>query len=155
MVSSVRVAFLSGTLGGRGFLITTMLVEDNVSFRKMVRDDLLSRFSPIKVIEASNGEEAFKELASNPTDLIFMDISLPGQNGIVLTKEIKTLNQDTAVVMLSGYDLDVYRKAALEVGANGFIDKDSLGLAERISTVVGCFHGAKEAGRAKPGCLRV
>ena len=136
-------------------MLTTMHVEDNVSFRKMVRDDLWSRFPAIKVIEASNGEEAFKELASNPTDLIFMDISLPGQNGIILTKEIKADNQDVAVVMLSGYDSNEYRKAALQSGANGFISKDSVDLVGQISRVVSCFHEAKEMGRSKPGCLLI
>jgi DNA-binding NarL/FixJ family response regulator len=136
-------------------MLTTLLVEDNASFRKVVRDELLARFSSMKVIEASNREEAFKGLTSFPADLIFMDISLPGQNGIMLTKQIKTLDQDIVVVMLSGYDLDDYRKAAVQSGANGFLGKDSVGLAAQISTVVSCFHGAKEAGRSKPGCLLI
>jgi DNA-binding NarL/FixJ family response regulator len=136
-------------------MLTILLVEDNASFRNVVRDELLARFSSMKVMEASNGEEAFKGLTSFPADLISMDISLPGQNGIMLTKEIKTLNQDIAVVMLSGYDLDDYRKAAVHSGANAFIGKDSEELAAQISTVVSCFHGAKEAGRSKPGCLLV
>ena len=136
-------------------MLTTMHVEDNVSFRKMVRDDLWSRFPAIKVIEASNGEEAFKGLASNPIDLTFMDIGLPGQNGLLLTQKIKSDNQDNVVVMLSGYDSDAYRKAALQSGANGFIGKESVDLMAQISTVVSCFHGAKEAGRSKPGCLLV
>jgi DNA-binding NarL/FixJ family response regulator len=136
-------------------MLTTMLVEDNAPFREMVRDDILSRFSSINVIEASNGEEAFKGLASYPIDLTFMDIGLQGQNGLVLTQKIKSDNQDDAVVMLSGYDSDEYRKAALQSGANGFIGKDSADLMTQISTVVSCFHGAKEAGRSKPGCLLV
>jgi len=57
--------------------------------------------------------------------------------------------------MLSGYDLDEYRKGAFQVGANGFIGKDSVGLAAQISRVVSCLQGAKEAGRSKPGCLLV
>jgi DNA-binding NarL/FixJ family response regulator len=136
-------------------VLTTMLVEDNVSFRQVLRDELLSQFPSMKVIEASNGEEAFKGLASYPIDLIFMDIGLPGKNGLVLTKEIKTLNQGTAVVMLSSYGLDEYRKAALQTGANGFIGKNSAGAVAQISTVVNCFHGAKEVGRLNPGCLLV
>jgi hypothetical protein len=43
--------------------------------------------------------------------------------------------------------------AALQSGANGFIGKDSIDVAGQISTVVTCFHGAKEAGRLNPGCL--
>ena len=136
-------------------MLTTMLVDDHAPFREMVRDNILSRFSLTNVIEASNGEEAFKGLASYPIDLTFMDIGLPGQNGLLLTQKIKSDNRDNVVVMLSGHDLDAYRKAALQSGANGFIGKDSVDLMAQISTVVSCFHGAKEAGRSKPGCLLV
>lgn len=136
-------------------VLTTMLVEDHVSFRQVLRDDLLSQFPSMKVIEASNGEEAFKWLASYPIDLIFMDISLPGQNGLKLTKKIKSDNQGPAVVILSSYDLDEYRKNLSQFGANGFIGKVSADAAAQISTVVSCFHGAKETGRSKPGCLLV
>ena len=136
-------------------MLTTMLVDDNAFFRKVVRDDLWSRFPSMKITEASNAVEAFKELASNPTDLIFMDISLPGKDGITLTKEIKVDNRDIAVVMLSSYDMDEYRQAAFQSGANGFIGKGSVDLFGNISTVVNCFHEAKEMGRLMPGCLLI
>jgi DNA-binding NarL/FixJ family response regulator len=130
-----------------------MLVEDNIPFRERVRVELLSLFSSMKVIEASNGKEAFKGLASYPIDLIFMDISLTGQNGLVLTKKIKSRNPTVAVVMLTGYDLDAYRMAALKSGANGFIGKNSVNLSEQILIVVSCFWGAKGTGRLKPCCF--
>ncbi len=130
-----------------------MLVEDNIFYRKIVQDYLFSRFPSIKIIEASNGEEALKGLFLNPIDLIFMDISLPNQIGILLTKEIKVDNPNVTVVMLSGYDFDVYRRAAFQSGARGYICKDSSNVGEQISTVVKCFLGAKGAGRLKPACL--
>jgi DNA-binding NarL/FixJ family response regulator len=132
-----------------------MLVEDYIPFRERVRGELLSLFPPMKVIEASNGKGAFKGLASYPIDLIFMDISLPGQNGLVLTKKIKSRNPTLAVVMLTEYDLDAYRMAALESGANGFIGKNSVNLWGQILRVVGCFGGAKEAVRLRPNCLLI
>ncbi len=134
-------------------ILTIMLVEDNISYRRIVRDDLLSRFPSIKVIEASNGEEAIEGLFFSPVDLIFMDISLPSQIGILLTKEIKIDYPNVTVVMLSGYDFADYRRAALRSGASGFIYKDSMNVGEQVSTVVACFHGAKRAGRLKPACL--
>jgi DNA-binding NarL/FixJ family response regulator len=130
-----------------------MLVEDNNPYRKIVRDDLLSRFPSIKVIEASNGEEALKGLFLYPIDLIFMDISLPNQIGILLTKEIKIDNPNVTVVMLSGYDFDAYLRASLQSGASGFVYKYSMNVGQQISTVVTCFLGAREAGRLKPACL--
>ena len=106
MILSIKGFLADWRLGERGFMLTTMLVEDNASFREIVRDQLLSRFSSMNVIGASNGEEAFKGLASYPVDLTFMDIGLPGQNGLELTRKVKSNNQDNVVVMLSGYDSD-------------------------------------------------
>lgn len=137
----------------RESILTTMLVEDNATFREAVWDDLLSRCPFMKVSEAKDGEEARVRFFSDFLNLVFMDISLPGQNGIALAKEIKALYRDLIVVMLTGYSLDVYRKAAFAAGANGFIDKGSADLAAQILAVVNCLHAAKEAGRSKPGCL--
>jgi DNA-binding NarL/FixJ family response regulator len=54
-----------------------------------------------------------------------MDIHLPDINGFNLTRKIKTDYSDTCVVVLTTYDLPEYRTAALESGANHFVDKDS------------------------------
>ena len=59
-------------------MLRIMTVEDNLPFRKMFKGHLLSEFPSMEVIEAGNGEEAFKKLASYPIDPIFMDIGLPG-----------------------------------------------------------------------------
>jgi len=56
-----------------------MIVEDKIPFREFFKGALLSQFPSMEVIEAGNGEEAFKKLASYPIDPIFMDIGLPGQ----------------------------------------------------------------------------
>ena len=60
-------------------MLTPMIVEDYIPFREMFKGSLLSQFPSMEVIEAGNGEEAFKILASHPIDPIFMDIGLPGQ----------------------------------------------------------------------------
>ena len=66
-----------------------MTVEDNLSFRKMLKGNLLSEFPSTEIIEAANGKEAFKRLSSNAIDLVFMDIRLPGENGIEANQENK------------------------------------------------------------------
>ena len=60
-------------------MLTPMIVEDYIPFRETFKGLLLSQFPSMEVIEAGNGEEAFKILASHPIDPIFMDIGLPGQ----------------------------------------------------------------------------
>ncbi len=66
-------------------MFETMLVEDNSSFRQLVKDDLQSQFPSMDIIEAEDGVEAFRKIDSHPPNLIFMDIRLPGENGLELT----------------------------------------------------------------------
>ena len=133
-------------------MLTPMIVEDNIPFRKMLKGELLSRFPSMEVIEAGSGEEAFKRLGSHPVDLVFMDIGLPGQNGLETTKRIKADFPDTTIAILTGYELPRYEEAAIICGASCFIRKDSIEWKE-IFTFIRCFQEAKLNGR-KPNCIR-
>jgi CheY-like chemotaxis protein len=139
---------------GRCAMLTALIVEDNVSFRKLFKGELLSRFPSMEVIEAGNGEEAFSRLTSRPIDLIFMDIGLPGQNGLELTRKIKADRQDIPIILVTGYNLPEYREAAIQCGASCFIIKDSFNM-EGISTFVKCHQKAKHDRRLKPTCVRL
>ncbi len=130
-----------------------MIVEDNISFRETFRDWLLTQYPSTKVIEAESGEEALKKLGSYAFDLVFMDINLPGENGLETTKKIKARWEDIPVTIITSYDMPEYREAAIRYGANSFIAKDSLKWDE-ISKLIRCFQAAKQDGR-KPACLRL
>jgi DNA-binding NarL/FixJ family response regulator len=135
-------------------MLTTMLVEDNLPFRGAFKSNLLSQFPSMQVIEATHGEEAFKRLASDPIDLVFMDIRLPGESGLKLTEKIKADYKDVTIAILTSYDLIEYREAADRVGADCFIAKDSMNW-DQIVTFVRCFQKAKESGGLKPSCVRL
>jgi len=135
-------------------MLTPMIVEDYIPFREMFKGGLLSQFPSMEVIEAGNGEEAFKKLASYPIDLIFMDIKLPGESGLELTRKIKAKYKDVAIAMLTSYDLAEYREAAARCGANCFITKDSMNW-DQISAMVKCFQRAKDSIGLKPSCVRL
>jgi DNA-binding NarL/FixJ family response regulator len=131
-----------------------MSVEDNLRFREMFKSQLLSEFPSMEVIEAANGEEAFKGLASYPIDLVFMDISLPGESGLKLTREIKAKYKDVTIAMLTGYAFAEYREAAARCGADCFITKDLMKW-DQISAMVECFQRAKDSIGLKPSCVRL
>jgi DNA-binding NarL/FixJ family response regulator len=131
-----------------------MTVEDNPSFREMFKGHLLSEFPSMEVIEAANGEEAFKGLASYPIDLVFMDISLPGESGLKLTSKIKAKYKDATIAMLTGYALAEYREAVARCGADCFIAKDSMKW-DQISAMVKCFQRVKDSIGLKPSCVRL
>jgi DNA-binding NarL/FixJ family response regulator len=131
-----------------------MTVEDNIPFREMFKNNLLSEFPSMEVIEAANGEEAFKRLASYPIDLVFMDIRLPGENGLDLTSKIKAKYKDVTITMLTSYDLPEYREAAARCEADGFIVKDLMKW-DQISAMVKCFQRAKDSIGLRPSCVRL
>ena len=135
-------------------MLRTMTVEDHLPFREMFKGHLLSEFPSMEVIEAANGEEAFKGLASYPVDLVFMDIRLPGENGLELTRKIKAKYKDVTIAMLTNYALAEYREAAAQCGADCFITKDLIEW-DQISVMVKCFQRAKDSLGLKPSCVRL
>ncbi len=80
--------------------------------------------------EAGDGDEVLQKVEELCPALIFMDIRLPGENGLQLTKRIKKKHSDIKIVILTTYDLPEYREAALQYGANSFMTKDSLSWEE-------------------------
>jgi len=67
--------------------------------------------------------------SANP-DLIFMDIRLPGRNGLELTRLIKEVDSTVEVVILTSYDIPEYRDAAFQSGASQFFTKGDVGSDE-------------------------
>jgi DNA-binding NarL/FixJ family response regulator len=102
-----------------------LIVEDNALFLQFLKETLRSRFPSTDILEAANGEEAMQKIKTLPPDAIFMDLRLPGENGLELTKKIKAKYPDIIVVMITNYDLPEYREAAYQCGADHFLSKDS------------------------------
>jgi DNA-binding NarL/FixJ family response regulator len=87
------------------------------------------------IIEAADGVEALQKIDSHPPNLIFMDISLPGENGLELTRKIKTNHSDIIIIILTSHDLPEYREAATQNKANYFLSKGSIGTNEIFKLV--------------------
>jgi two-component system response regulator YesN len=100
-----------------------LLVEDDQQFRKVLKEELSRWFPSITIEEASDGKEAMEKMDSFCPQIIFMDIRLPGESGLQLTKKIKAKYPSTNVTMLTSHDLPEYRQAAIECGASHFFVK--------------------------------
>lgn len=118
-------------------MIKAILVEDDNEFRQCVKKALSSRYPSIQLMDAGDGTEAMSKIDLVPPDLVFMDIQLPGINGLELTRMIKARNPNAIIVILSNHDLTEYRETAYRNGANYYVSKDSpagdlFSLVERI-----------------------
>ncbi len=112
-----------------------LIVEDNANFRQLLKEDLLLQFPSIVIEEAADGNEAVRKVHSLLPDLIFMDIGLPGESGLEITKRIKKDFPGITVIILTSYDSPEYREAAVQCGASCFITKDSL-IWEKIEALI-------------------
>jgi len=112
-----------------------LIVEDSTFYRQLLRETLHSRFSSMDITEAKDGKEALQKIDSCCPDLIFMDIKLPGESGLELTKKIKTDCPEMIIIILTSYDLPEYREAATKYGANFFLSKGTA-TREQILTLV-------------------
>jgi DNA-binding NarL/FixJ family response regulator len=115
---------------------------------------LQTAFPTIAIDEVPDGAEALPKVDPFRPDLIFMDIRLPGENGLELTRKIKANYKDVTIAMLTSYDSAEYREAAARCGAACYITKDSMKW-DQISAMVKCFQRAKDSVGLKPSCVRL
>ncbi len=137
-------------------MLKTLIVEDSATFRKTFKDALCERFPFMLIEEAPGATEALQKIKTFLPDLIFMDIRLPGESGLELTRRIKTSHPEIVVIILTAYDLREYREAAYNGGADAFIPKNSLNLAD-ISALIKFFFSDDRCydlhDPGKDGCL--
>ena len=108
-------------------MITVLLVDDNDLVSKSLRS-LLELSEDIQVVAtASNGVEAVDKARSLRPDIAVLDISMPLMNGIEATEHIRECCRLTRVILVTGYDTPEYVERALEVGAKGYLLKDTVG----------------------------
>ena len=138
-------------------MLKTLIVEDSNAFRRTFKEALCKRFPFMDIEEALDGAEAMQKIKTFLPALVFMDIRLPGESGLELTKRIKASHPEIAIIILTAYDLPEYREAAYNGGADAFIPKSSLNLADIAALIESIFsdrdhdfHGStKERGSKK------
>ena len=103
-----------------------LIVDDNGPFRQTLKESLQMSFPTVAIDEAADEGEVLWEVDTFLPDLIFMDIKLPGVNGLKLTKKIKAIHPNITIFILTSYDIPEYREAAFQYGADRFLAKASL-----------------------------
>jgi two-component system response regulator YesN len=107
-------------------MLRALIVDEYRFFREIFKTRLLDHFPSMFIHEAINGKEAMEKIKRMPPHLVFLDICLPGLNGLQLAQGIKKDFPNIRIAMLTSYDLPEYRQAASKDGADRFFVKDSL-----------------------------
>ena len=105
--------------------ITILVVDDQALFREGLRT-LLSVQPDFEVIgEAANGEEAVREANKKRPAVVLMDLQMPVLDGVAATRQLRSAQPDSKVIVLTTFDDDDYVFEGLRAGAVGYLLKDA------------------------------
>lgn len=110
---------------------TILIADDEPETRKFLMMNLQARgFNPIL---ASDGSEALKLFLERPTDLVLLDISMPGPDGLQVCKQIRRMS-DVPILFLSGTARESAKVTALDLGGDDYLTKP-FGVPELLARV--------------------
>jgi two-component system invasion response regulator UvrY len=116
-----------------------LIADDHPIVRKGIVQLLKDAFPKIKTEEVNSGIEAVKKINGEVWDLIVLDISMPGRNGIEVLKHARNSGVKTPILILSMQAEEHYALRSLKAGASGYVSKESAGdeLVKAVEKVMG------------------
>ncbi len=100
-----------------------VLIVDDAAFMRMLLKDIITKAGFEVVGEASNGKEAVEKYKELKPDIVTMDITMPEMNGIEAVKEIKKIDPNAKIIMVSAMGQQAMVIEAIQAGAKDFIVK--------------------------------
>jgi len=119
--------------------IKVMVVDDNPQFASAAAQFLAGNGGFEVLANARSGDEALARARNERPDLMLIDISMPGLNGLAVASLIKAREDPPKIVMMTLEDGEGYRRGALAAGADAFLAKNDFArdLCDVVHTVFG------------------
>ncbi len=106
-------------------MIKVFIADDHALIREGIKN-LLSPLSDIKLVgETANSFEIIEQIRVNKCDVLILDLSMPGKNGLDVLKEIKSIFPETKILIMTMMPEDQFAKRTLKAGASGYLTKES------------------------------
>jgi two-component system, NarL family, invasion response regulator UvrY len=122
--------------------LTILIVDDHLLVRQGLKHVLQFEYRDIVFGDAGTAEEALAQIKARPWRLVILDVSLPGDDGFSVLREISTRCPQTPVLMLSMHADSQYAARSLQLGATGYISK-SAGRTDLLQAVRNVLDGKK------------
>ena len=100
-----------------------VLIVDDSAFMRNLLKNVLFKGNLDTVGEATDGEDAITKYKELKPDLVTMDIIMPNKDGIAALKEIRRIDQNAKVIMVTAVGQEKLVKSAIKFGAKGYIVK--------------------------------
>ena len=113
------------TMPERSRALRVILADDHVTVRHGLKLLIDSQADMKVVAEAGDGEAAIRQALELKPDVIVMDISMPGMNGLAATRALKKSLPDARIVTLTRHADDAYLQELLRAGVSGYVLKRS------------------------------
>lgn len=122
--------------------INILIADDHAIVRKGLIQIIRENFAQANIYEANNSSEIYAIIKNHEWDIILLDISMPGRNGIDILKQLRLEGIKAPILMLSMHSEDQYAVRVLKAGASGFVNKNSA-TTELIQAIQKVLSGKK------------
>jgi two-component system, NarL family, invasion response regulator UvrY len=102
-----------------------LIADDHAIFREGLKQVIARAMELAVADEVESGSEALRKVQNNDYDLLILDISMPGRNGLDVLADIKRLKPKLPVLVLSMHPEEQYAQRAFKAGASGYLTKGS------------------------------
>lgn len=117
-----------------------LIVEDNTDFRSAIKQHIQRQKWDAEIYEAYTAEMGVTKAACIKADVVLMDLNLPGENGFNACRQIKEDNPQCAVIILTMFEIESFKKLANESLAADFVGKSEV--HERlVPAIQRCLQG--------------
>ncbi|MBN2103604.1 response regulator transcription factor [bacterium] len=103
--------------------IKIFITDDNTDFRDRVRALVDKEKNLVVAGEAPDANHIINEVMASGADVVLLDVSMPGMNGLEAARTLKERMPGLKIILVSVYDIEEYREAALTSGAFGYLVK--------------------------------
>jgi len=107
-------------------IMRVLIADDHAIVRRGIKLILSEEFSRLTVEEARNGQEAIDLVLKREWDVVVLDITMPGRDGLDVLKEVKQFRPKLPVLVLSMHSEDQFGMRVLKAGAAGYLTKENV-----------------------------
>ena len=129
-----------------------LIIEDEEDLVKGLKLNLVDE--GYEVDYALNGKEGLEKALKGKTDLILLDIMLPGMNGLEICKELRQKKVDIPILMLTARGEEIDKVIGLEIGADDYISKP-FSIRELLARIKAHLRRENRSGDTMPGVFQL
>ena len=124
-----------------------LIADDNATIRSQLKELLTEAFPSAQISEAVDTFEVMSHLALVPSDVLLLDINMPGRTGLEVLEELKTQFPHTRVIIVSVHPEAQYAARSLRAGARAYLNKDNVpdDLVRTVKAVMDAHQDADSA----------